>query len=131
MNHLLYLVGRLHHVRHLDREVVVPIEVQNRRWLVTIATIFVHLHLNIIQVRHHQNDIVVRAVMLIMVDVSVPFARAMLNQQNVYSVYWIIAIMSCTSAFFSLAAIDRLFFSCYECIVSWKRSKYSNAESER
>ena len=69
--------------------------------------------------------------MPIPVDISVKSVPAMSKAQNVYMVSWTIATMSCRFFHKSDHIIGEFVFSCYECIVSWKRSKYSNAESER
>ena len=125
------LVVHHHHVQqHHDHVVVVQLKVQNPRSRAIIQIIIVgHHHHLIIQVHHHQNVVVIKMV-LIPVNIFVKYVPAMLKGLNVSMVYLIIVIMFCKISS-SLEFYSKFSFSCYECIVSWKRSKYSNAESER
>ena len=124
-----------HDRRYRDRAVVVPWTVLNRRLAVTTITMNIrHLHVNPVQ---HRNDAAPRETMQTLADGFVPFAPAMSKPPNVYSVFSTIAIMCCkyrslrTVRMTTWRHLSSVSSSCYDCIVSWKRSKYSNAESER
>ncbi len=98
---LINSVVHLHHVRqHLDRVVVVQLKVQNHQLfvLIQIMLVIVH-HLHLVNRVHHQNDVVVKVVMLNLADIFVLFAHAMSKQLNVYMAYLTIATIFCMSTF--------------------------------